>query len=44
MVFLIKTIDGRTWNCEANDINEAACKAVSEFGADKIVSILGADE
>ena len=44
MVYLIETMDGNTWNCEAQGIAGAACKAVAEFGEDKVVSITIAEE
>lgn len=44
MVYLIETIDGNTWNCEAQSITGAVCKAVAEFGEDKVVSITIAEE
>lgn len=39
MVYLIETMDGNTWNCEAQSIAGAVCKAVAEFGEDKVVSV-----
>lgn len=39
MVYLVETADGNTWNCEAETIAGAACKAVTEFGEDKVVSV-----
>ena len=39
MVYLIETMDGNTWNCEAQSITGAVCKAVAEFGEDKVISV-----
>ena len=45
MVYLVVTADGNTWNCEAQSITGAACKAVSEFGEDKVISVaVGEDD
>lgn len=44
MVYLIKTIDGNTWNCEAESIVVATCKAVAEFGEDKVLSVTVAND
>lgn len=44
MVYLIETMDGNTWNCEAQSIAGAACKAVAEFGEDKVLSVTVAND
>ena len=44
MVYLIETMDGNTWNCEAQSIAGAACKAVAEFGEDKVFSVTVAND
>lgn len=44
MVYYIVTLDGTQWNVEAKSIAGAACKAVAEFGEDKVVSITIAEE
>ena len=45
MVYLIETIDGNQWNCEAQSITGAVCKAVAEFGEDKVISVtVGEDD
>lgn len=44
MVYYVVTLDGTQWNVEAQSIADAACKAVAEFGEDKVVSITIAEE
>lgn len=44
MVYLVVTADGTTWNCEAQSITGAACKAVAEFGEDKVLSVTVAND
>ena len=44
MVYFVETLDGNTWNCEAQSIADAACKAVAEFGEDKVTLVAFGEE
>lgn len=45
MVYYVVTLDGTQWNVEAKSIADAACKAVAEFGEDKVISVtVGEDD
>lgn len=44
MVYFVETLDGNMWNCEAQSIAGAACKAVAEFGEDKVISVAAGEQ
>lgn len=44
MVYFVVTLDGTQWNVEAQSIADAACKAVAEFGEDKVTLVAFGEE
>ena len=44
MVYYVVTLDGKQWNVEAHSIADAACKAVEQFGYDKVTLVAFCEE